>query len=355
MKEPVNQFLIGLHPYAPGEQPTEPGWVKINTNENPYPPAPEVKEALCAIDPELLRKYPPPDATAFREAVGRTFGWPADGVMITNGSDEGLRMLCHAYLNPGDRIGMLWPTYSLYPTLGRMFGADSVYSPVGRRGEWPEEIDLDGVKLFFLANPNPPFGTFYEPRRIEALVASRPDVLFAVDEAYVMFAPASCMALLREHGNLFVLRTFSKSHGLAGLRIGLLFGPLDRMEPLRIVRDSYNVNAASQLAGIAAWKANRYYEECARKVVATRRSTVARLAALGFDVLPSDANFIFARHPKAKAIYEGLKARRILVRYFDSPETRDGLRITIGTPEEMETMISAVEEMNSEQPNQSKK
>jgi histidinol-phosphate aminotransferase len=343
----MNRQLQGLDAYVPGEQPTGPGWVKLNTNENAYPPAPEVIEAIRDFDPQGIRKYPNPTGLALREAIADSFEWAVEGTMITNGSDEGLRMLCHAFLNPGDRVGMLWPTYSLYPILGRMFGAETAKSPVGRNGEWPDTFAFENVKLFFLANPNPPYGTFYEERQIANIIASHPDVIFVIDAAYLEFShhACSCSTLMLEFDNLFILQTFSKGHAMAGLRVGFLLGHPERMEPLWVVRDSYNVNTVSQAAALEAWNARGYYQDILAKVSRTRESTRARLAELGFEVLPSEANFVFARHAEAPRIFEELKRRKILVRYFDAPETHDGLRITIGTPEQMDKLFGALAEI----------
>ena len=345
MSTPINRHLVGLEAYVPGEQPAEPGWVKLNTNENPYPPAPDVIEVLRSFAPEGIRMYPPPDCARLRRAIGERLDWPVDGVLVTNGSDEALRLLCHAFLNSGDRIGMLWPTYSLYPILGQMFGAASAMSDVGRRGEWPDRLELDGVRLFFLSNPNPPYGTFYQPDQVAKLVGSCSGILFVIDEAYVEFAGCDCQALLGQFDNVFVVRTFSKSHSLAGLRVGFVLGQPERVRPLQVVRDSYNVNALSQSAALAAWQADDYYRAQIAEIVALRGETARRLVELGFDVLPSGANFIFARHSEAQRLFSQLKARKILVRYFDSPPTRDGLRITIGMRTEMDTLMRALEDL----------
>lgn len=345
MKNLVNQNIVGLEAYVPGEQPTDPDWVKLNTNENPFPPAPQVVEVLRSFDPELIRRYPQPDSAPLREAIAQRLDWPADGIVVTNGSDEALRMLCHAFLNRGERIAMLEPTYSLYPILGRMFGAESLRSRVGRGGELPDRLELDGAKMFFLANPNPPFGTHFRADELAGIIALHEDILFVIDEAYVEFAPSDCLGLLHEFENVLVVRTFSKSHALAGLRVGFVLGDPDRIAPLWVVRDSYNVNALSQAAALAAWQARDYYRLRTARIVEARRRAEQRLGEMGFDVLPSEANFLFARHHHAPRIFMELKKRKILVRYFDSPETRDGLRITVGTDEQMETLYSALSEI----------
>jgi histidinol-phosphate aminotransferase len=226
-----------------------------------------------------------------------------------------------------------------------MFGASTVASDVGRNGEWPARLDLDGVKMFFLATPNPPSGTFYEPQPVTEIVATHAHILFVIDEAYAEFAGDNCLPLLRRFDNVFLVRTFSKSHALAGLRVGFVLARPEQLAPLRVVRDSYNVNAMSQLAGLAAWQAGDYYRARTAKIVEARDSTAKRLRGLGFDVLPSRANLLFARHPQAPRLFRQLKERRILVRHFDSPATRDGLRITIGTPEQMDTLLAALSDL----------
>jgi histidinol-phosphate aminotransferase len=341
----INRHLIGLEAYVPGEQPTEPGWVKLNTNENPYSPAPEVAEVYRSFAPDRARLYPPPNSAVVRKVVGEVLDWPPEGILVTNGSDEGLRLIAHAHLNAGDHVGMLWPTYSFYPLIGAMFGAGGIVSEVGRNGEWPERINLDRVKLFYLSNPNPPYGTFYEPERIAALVAAHRDVLFVIDEAYVDFAGGDCLPVLRRFDNVFITRTGSKSQALAGLRVGFVLARPKQLATLWIVCDSYNVNVMSQLAAAAAWRAGDYYRSRAGKIIETREATAKRLRELGFDVLPSQANFVFARHPEARRLFLQLKERKILVRYFDAPATRDGLRITIGTPQEMDMLTAALAEL----------
>ena len=341
----MNRNLIGARPYVPGEQPSESGWIKLNQNENPYPPAPAVCEIMRSFVPDRARLYPPANYPPLRRAIGESLDWPADGVLVTNGSDEALRLIAHCYLNPGDNIGMFSPTYSYYPLIGQMFGARAVVTHLERNGECPDEINIDGVKIFFIANPNPPFGTVYEAERIGALVEACPNILFVIDEAYVPFAGRDCLSLLRRYENVFVTRTFSKSHSLAGLRVGFVLARPEPLKPLLAVCDYYNVNAMSQLAALAAWQARGYYDEQIATVVETRESSAKRLATLGFDVPPSGANLLFARHPEAPQLFCRLRERKILVRYFKTPESRDGLRITIGTPEQMDALLAALSDL----------
>ncbi|OPZ19607.1 MAG: Histidinol-phosphate aminotransferase [candidate division BRC1 bacterium ADurb.BinA364] len=331
--------------YTPGEQPADPAIVKLNTNEFPYPPAPEVVEALRREATAALRLYPNPSAAPLRAALAELCGVAPERVFTGNGSDETLRYLFHAFAEPGDSIAILDPTYSLYPVLAKMFDERIEAHAAGEAPRLPESLFASRARLFVVANPNPPLGVFYPLREIARLADARPEALVAVDEAYAAFAPGDCLALARERANVLVSRTFSKSHALAGMRIGYAVAHPAVIESLDKIRDSYNINRASQAVALAALDAHGYYEAKAREIVETRERLRQALLEMGYRVPPSSGNFLFARSGDGRATLEALRKRKILVRFFDDPALRDGVRITIGSPEEIDRLIEAMREL----------
>jgi len=345
----IHPAVEKLHAYIPGEQPKEPGFTKLNTNENPYPPAPEVAEAIrVALEENALQKYPDPVASGLRAAIARDLGVTRDEVFVGNGSDEVLRLICHAFLDAaaGDKIGMLDPTYVLYETLAAMFGAENAVFPV----QHPEyvfpkaAVDAD-VKVFFLPNPNPPIGTYYPAEVLQQLAAARADRLVVIDEAYVDFAPGNALEVYRARPNVMVTRTFSKSYSLAGMRVGFAVARPELILQLDKIRDSYNLNRLSQAAALAGWEAKAYHRERCEQIRTDREFLAGELRARGFDVPESHGNFVFARRAGAKELYEQLKGRKVLVRYFSTPSLADGIRITIGTRAELETLLKAIDNL----------
>jgi histidinol-phosphate aminotransferase len=332
---------------VPGEQPG-PGRrvVKLNTNENPYPPSPRVLSALAAAVNDGLRLYPDPEAHGLRMRASAVYGVPPECILAGNGSDECLALLVRALVDAGDRVAFPVPTYSLYDTLVAVQGGAAVRVP------WPSDFALPAAladaraRLTFLCNPNSPSGTLVPTALVEDLARRIPGVL-VVDEAYVDFARESAMSLVMRHPNVVVLRTFSKSFSLAGLRIGLAFGHADLLIGLRTVKDSYNLDRLALAAAEAALEDLDHMRANVARVRATRTRLASALGELGFAVLPSEANFVFARRrgvdlaPLARALAE----RDILVRHFPTPEARDGVRITIGTDEEIDTLLAAVREL----------
>ena len=332
-----------LEPYTPGEQPQEPGFIKLNTNESPYPPAPEVLQVLKSFDLERLRLYPDPLWTALRTLLAEKHRVSMDRIFIGNGSDEVLRLLFQAYLAPGDTVAITDPTYSLYPVLAHIFGAEVKMFPLDDQGNLPRFPDLSPYRLFALANPNPPLGTFYAPDQVERLVKGAPSTLFLIDEAYVDFADQDSVEIIRSCENAVISRSFSKSYSLAGIRVGYLMGPPGIIGNLYKIKDSYNVCSFSQLAACAAIKAEKYYQEKANLIKADREFLTNKLRHLGFKVYDSKGNFVFAECGDGKSLYEFLKSRKILVRYFDIPGLRRGVRITIGTHAEILELLKALE------------
>jgi len=340
--------------YTPGEQPQGDGWVKLNTNENPYAPSPAAVAAARAAlgaDGAPLRLYPPPDSHAFRAAAAAFHDLPADHVLAGNGSDDVLNLLIRAYAGPGRPVGMLDPSYSLYPVLAAAQHAPVVRVSIGDDLTFdPEAVAGSGVAVFFLTNPNAPLGVAFARGRIAAAASAFPGLL-VVDEAYAAFAPDDCVGLVRAHANVAVTRTLSKSHALAGLRAGYVLARPAVIGLLDRVRDSYNLDRVAQAAAAAALADRAWLDATVARIVATRERMAAGLRALGWRVGPSAANFLLAVPARADATaspatgghaFDFLRARRILVRRFPShPLTASALRISVGTDAEADACLAA--------------
>jgi histidinol-phosphate aminotransferase len=340
----LRPFLEKMRAYTPGEQMNGPQIVKLNTNENPYPPAPAVMAEIQAALGRL-RLYPNPTSEPLRRALAAYHGLEPEQVLVGNGSDEILRLLVHATIGPGGCVGMVDPTYSLFPVLSASFeGTVRVY-PLVDREKLPDDVFNGPEPLFILPNPNPPIGTLYTRAEIAALCQGREGRLVAIDEAYVDFAPRDVVPLLAEFTNLVVTRTFSKSFSLAGVRVGYMLSCASLIEQFGKLKDSYNVNRLSQAAASAAIGASACMEENARRIVQTREETASALRALEYRVPESHGNFLFAIHPQAASHARQLRERGILVRYLDQPPLRDGMRISIGTPEQMARLFEALKEI----------
>jgi histidinol-phosphate aminotransferase len=331
--------------YTPGEQPSaEERVVKLNTNENPYPPSPRVLEVLRGTDGSALRKYPDPMANKVRDAVARQFGVGREEVLCGNGGDELLRLAVTAFVAEGDALAYPTPTYSLYPVLAEIQGARAIEIASPDDFSLPAEaLAKAKARLLFICNPNAPTGVWTRPEVIADL-ADRAKGVVVVDEAYADFAPASALAAVRGKPNVLVLRTLSKSYSLAGIRLGFAIGPEPLIAGLAKVKDSYNLDAVRIEVGAAAIEDQAYTRATVEKVKAERARLAKELAALGFACIPSEANFLLARVPggDAKGCYERLKARGILVRYWNQPRLADKLRITVGTPDEDDALLRAL-------------
>jgi histidinol-phosphate aminotransferase len=342
MKNLVRKCVARMKPYVPGEQPRAGGFIKLNTNECPYPPAPAVLEALRRAANPTVKLYPDPVCLELRREIARRIKTSPDDILVTNGSDEALRLIFHAFLNPREAFATLEPTYTLYETLGAMFDAKHLRYPVKNDFSFPEEIASTRAKLIIIANPNPPVGTCYPPALLARLCDAAKSAIVVIDEAYVDFAEANCLSLLRRSSNLIIARSFSKSFALAGMRVGYCVSSPRIMEALFKIKDSYNVSRLSQIAGLAAVRAQSYYRRIIREIKKSRESLVQALRRMGMRVPPSQANFIFALHPRARELYEALKRRKILVRYFDAPGLRNGIRISIGTAAQNRRLVSEI-------------
>jgi len=334
--------------YVPGEQPG-PGEqvVKINTNENPYPPSPAAMRVLREFDGERLRRYSHPTARPFREVVGRVLGFPAEWVLPGNGSDDLLTMIFRACAEPGRKVAYPTPTYSLYRTLAEIQDAEVVEVPFDEDFHLPvDDLAAAGAAVTLVAHPNAPSGTPM-PKDAVAELASRVAGLLVIDEAYVDFADYHLLELARSLENVVVLRTLSKGYSLAGLRLGFGVARPAILEQLVKVKDSYNVGAVPCAVGAAAFEDQAYRGACVGRVKASRAILAGDLEAMGFRVWPSQSNFLLVRPPdgQARGLYESLKRRRILIRYFQQPPLTDKLRISVGTDEQNAALLRAIAEL----------
>ena len=346
----ITKSVERLVAYTPGEQPKARDVVKLNTNENPYPPSPRCAEALASFDPDRLRRYPDPNFTELRAAIAKLNGTTPARVFVGNGSDEILALAAKAFVENDEAIGSLDPSYSLYRTLADIRDVRWTGTALATAAAGGFEVPPD-VALFLWTNPNAPTGTFVPAKRIAAFAKKFRGVVL-VDEAYADFASANCMELATapRNRNLIVMRTFSKSYSLAGLRVGYCVGPEDLVEALYKIKDSYNVDAVAQAVALAAVTDRAYFKSTVAKVVKSRKAFVKELVKRGWDVLPSESNFVFARpaHVAAADLFDALRRRNIFVRYFRGPKTGDRLRVTIGTDAQMKTLLKAIDELDLE-------
>lgn len=329
--------------YVPGEQPRDDGFIKLNTNENPYPPSPKVLAALRkAINPSL-RLYPEPLSDNLRSVAATVYGVKPENIIAGNGSDELLSMLLRCFVGPKDRVAFPVPTYSLYDTLVEIQDGVSARVHYGEDFSLPQNLAGQSAALTFLCNPNAPSGTMVSLPEISKLAGAVAGIL-VVDEAYVDFAEsegASSIPLIRQIPNIIVLRSFSKSFSLAGMRIGLAFASEEIIGGMMKVKDSYNLNRLSLVAATAALEDMPWMKRNAERIQRSRTKLSSALKRMGYQVYPSHANFVLARmrEQNLKSVYEELKQRKILVRYFDTTDLRDCLRITVGAPREVKALV----------------
>ena len=350
----MNQYwsirIQNVVPYTPGEQPRDRKFIKLNTNECPYPPSPKVIEAIRSAAGDGLRLYPDPECVELRSAIAKREGLDISQVFCGNGSDEILAFAFQAFFDPDKDVVFPKITYSFYPVYTDFFGL--------RRREVPMNPDFsDPIDLLcgqnggvVLANPNAPTGIAVGLDTVEKLLRANPDVVVIVDEAYVDFGAESAVKLIGQYPNLLVIQTTSKSRALAGLRVGWAMGDAGLIDGLRCVRDSinsYTVDRLAQAGAAAAIRDEEYFQTIRRRVMDTRRRTEQILKEKGFTVLPSQANFLFVSYPgrDGKALLDGLRERGVLVRWWDKPEIRDWLRISVGTDQEMAALTAALEDL----------
>lgn len=344
-------------PYTPGEQPREQKLIKLNTNECPYPPSAAVARALRDFDAADLRLYPDPHSLHLREALSEYYGVDVPRIFVGNGSDEVLALAFQAYFETepeGKAIVFPDITYSFFPVYADRYGIPCRKVPLDDAFSIPVDALAEPSGGVVLANPNAPTGRAISRDEVERIVAADPERVVIVDEAYVDFGGESALPLLDRYDNLLVVMTFSKSRALAGARLGFAMGSRALIEGLERVRDAFNsypVDRVAEAVGIAAVRDGAWFEANRARIMETREKTAARLAALGFSIVPSSANFLFAGRPgiPAKRIYSALREQGILVRYFDKPRIDGYLRITIGTPEDMDALCAALSKLNMEE------
>ena len=339
-----SKIVHDLDPYVPGEQPKIEGLIKLNTNENPYPPSPRALEAVRRATDDTLRLYPDPVSLELRETIAAPFGLEAGNVFVGNGSDE---VLAHAFMGLLKQDGpLLFPdiTYSFYPVYCGLYGIEAKKIPL----EDDMTVDVNAYAgpagAVILPNPNAPTGIALPLADIRRLAEVHRDRVVVIDEAYVDFGGESAVALVPDFDNLLVIRTFSKSYSLAGLRVGFALGQRPLIEALERVKDSFNsypLDRLAQAAATAAWKDADWFEATRSRIMMSRNRLTNELTELGFEVLPSSANFLFARHPdhEGAALAKALRAEAILVRHFAKPRISDYLRITVGTEEECARLV----------------
>lgn len=337
-------------PYVPGEQPRDRKLIKLNTNENPYPPSPRALEAARQAACETLRLYPDPECLELRRAIARREGLSEDNVFCGNGSDEVLAFAFQAFFDPDKAVVFPRITYSFYPVFTDYFGLTRREVPMKPDFSCPPEALCGHNGGVVLANPNAPTGIAVGRDVVARLLEANPNVVVVVDEAYIDFGGESAVGLIGRYPNLLVVQTVSKSRSLAGLRVGWAMGQPSLITALRCVRDSinsYTVDRLAQACAAAAVEDEDYFRSTCRKVMATRDRAAQALKEMGFLVPPSKANFLFASHPKhsGKALFDALRERGLLVRRWDIGEIENWLRISVGTDEEMDTLCIALEEL----------
>ena len=352
MSKFFSEKFAALTPYTPGEQPRDMQYVKLNTNESPFPPSPKVAQAVAA-ESGKLQLYSDPESTALRAKLAEVYGVKPAQVIVSNGSDEVLNFAFMAFADGKSPLAFPEISYGFYPVFAQLNRIP--YTQVPLKADFSiDPADYMGIhKTVVIANPNAPTGMCLSLAEIEGIVKSNPDNVVIIDEAYVDFGGQSAVKLVDKYENLLVVQTFSKSRSMAGARLGFAIGSEQLIADLNTIRYStnpYNVNRMTEFAGVAALEENDYYMQNAKTIMANRAWTVAELEKLGFTVLPSKANFIFAKSDKVdgEVLYKELKAKGVLVRHFTKARIAPFVRITIGTMEQMEILIAKIKEILGE-------
>ena len=346
------ESLSALQPYVPGEQPQDMQYIKLNTNESPFPPAPGVIQAISSAEVERLYLYSDPDCKALIESVARRFGLRSEQVTVGNGSDEVLWFALRAFCDEKTPLAYNDITYGCYKTWCGLLNVPSKILPL--KDDYAIDLSLyDNLQAtVMVTNPNAPTGICLNLEQIEGILRANPDNVVIVDEAYVDFGGKSAVSLIDQYDNLLVVQTCSKSRSLAGARLGFAMGNPELIADLNRIKFSfnpYNVNRLTCLAGIAAMEDEEYFRTCTRTVAETREYTAAELKKLGFALTDSKANFLFAQSSRLSggALYRGLREKGILVRHFDKPRLSDRLRITVGSRQQMEALLTALKELGA--------
>ena len=349
----ISKEADALAPYTPGEQPQDQQYIKLNTNESPFPPSPKVMKALTRAEVLKLNLYSDPTCAALNEAIAKHFELQPENVLSGNGSDEVLAFAFRAFCGEGKGVAFADITYGFYKSQVALFGLDATRIPL--REDLTLNVDdyMDFPGTIVIANPNAPTGIAVPRTDIQRLLEADPDRVVIVDEAYVDFGAESCEPMIFRYDNLLVVQTMSKSRSLAGGRVGYALGSPALIEALNRVKYSfhpYNVNRLSMLAGAAAVEDDAYFQKCTAAVAGNREWTRKELEALGFTVLPSSANFLFAKSDSVPGgeLYRRLKENGILVRWFDADRIRDYVRITIGSLEQMVALVDQLDQMMQE-------
>jgi histidinol-phosphate aminotransferase len=339
-------------PYVPGEQPKDKKYIKLNTNENPYPPSPKVLDAISNTANGDLRLYPDPECSALRKAIAQYYGLTDNEVFIGNGSDEVLAFSFQTFFDPGRAV--LFPdiTYSFYPVYCKLYGIDYNTIPLDDNFNIPVEEFLKSNGGVVISNPNAPTAKYITLDIIRKITEFNKDSVVIIDEAYIDFGGESAVSLIKDYPNLLVIQTLSKSRCLAGLRIGFALGNAELINGLNMVKNSFNSYTIDRLAingAVEAFRDEEYFNETRKKIILTREKSIEALKKLGFTVTDSKANFVFISHAEVRAdvIFEKLREMGILVRYFNKPRIDNYLRISIGTDSEMEALLKALKEIFS--------
>jgi histidinol-phosphate aminotransferase len=345
-----SEIARGLSPYVPGEQPLIPGLVKLNTNESPFGPSPKAIEAVRSAASDTLRLYPDPQSTQLREALADYHQVAPDEVFVGNGSDEVLAHAFAALLKQPAPVLFPDVTYSFYPVWCRLFGIEHELVPLDAEMRLRVDDYMNRGGPIIIANPNAPTGIALSRAEIERLVMQHEAAPVVVDEAYVDFGAETCVPLIRDHPNLLVVQTMSKSRSLAGLRVGYAIGNVALIQALTRVKDSFNsypLGRPAEAGAIAAIQDEPHFQETRSVIMRNRASLTAALTGLGFDVMPSSANFVFVRHPdhSGQELSASLRERAVLVRHFSSPRVADYVRITIGSEVELHRLMDALAEI----------
>ena len=349
----LSQRFAALEAYTPGEQPQDMQYVKLNTNESPFPPSPEVIAAVSAAQVARLNLYPDPTGRVLKEKLAALYGLAPENVFLSNGSDDILNFTFMAFCDESRPVAYPAISYGFYPVYANLYRLPHTEIPL-REGFRLEPEDYCGLNQnIVIANPNAPTGRAISPADVERILASNPNHVVLIDEAYVDFGGESCRRLIPQYDNLLVCQTFSKSRSMAGGRLGFALGNAELIADLEKIKYStnpYNINRLTLIAAEAAVDSNDYYVRNCRTIAENREYTTSALAELGFETIPSVANFIFSRHPslQGKELYCKLKKKGVLVRHWDKAQIADYVRITIGSREQMDTFLERIREILKE-------
>lgn len=349
----LNRQYQELEAYVPGEQPTDMAYIKLNTNESPYPPSEEVIAAVTKEEVGNLRLYPDPECGALRDALAESLGVNRENIFVSNGSDDILNFAFMAFAGRGGKAVFPNITYGFYKVFARLHSVDFETIPLKEDYSIKPEDYFNKNAMVAIANPNAPTGLVLSTEQVEAIVRNNPDNVVLIDEAYIDFGGKSCAALTKKYDNLLVVQTYSKSRSMAGARLGFAVGNpalIADLDKIKYSTNPYSINRLTLAAGTAAMKSSAYYKEKCEQIIKTREATKAELKKLGFFVTDSAANFLFAKKEGVSGayIYNKLREKGILVRHFDTPEIADFNRITVGTKEQMDALLKAVKTIDKE-------